>query len=123
MPCRFWVSGLVLFILLLLLAVVTEVSDVAAESKTVSVEPDQNMGSTVLDEEFIKNNLPDNEDDLRAYLQALAGPAAGGVSLLAQPAQHAQAVSNVKSLTKRVQVRWRASFNRTAFKTERTNRN
>ncbi|MGH9752364.1 MAG: TonB-dependent receptor [Blastocatellia bacterium] len=61
-------------------AAVTAVTDVAAESKTVSVEPDQNLSATILDEDFIKNNLPDNEDDLRAYLQALASPAAGGVS-------------------------------------------
>jgi Carboxypeptidase regulatory-like domain len=64
----------------LAVAAVTVVTDVAADGKTVSVEPDQNLSATVLDEEFIKNNLPDNEDDLRAYLQALAGPAAGGVS-------------------------------------------
>ncbi|HKX31356.1 MAG TPA: carboxypeptidase regulatory-like domain-containing protein, partial [Blastocatellia bacterium] len=61
-------------------AAVNVETDVASESKTVSVEPDQNLSATVLDENFIKNNLPDNEDDLRAYLQALAGPAAGGVS-------------------------------------------
>src|SRR5262245_42690806 len=61
-------------------ATVTVVTDVSADSKNVSVEPDQNLSATVLDEDFIKNNLPDNEDDLRAYLQALAGPAAGGVS-------------------------------------------
>jgi hypothetical protein len=64
----------------LAVAAVTVVTDVAADGKTVSVEPDQNLTATVLDEDFIKNNLPDNEDDLRAYLQALAGPAAGGVS-------------------------------------------
>lgn len=64
----------------LAVAVVNVITDVAADSKTVSVEPDQNLSATVLDEDFIKNNLPDNEDDLRAYLQALAGPAAGGVS-------------------------------------------
>lgn len=61
-------------------AAVTVVTDVAAGGKTVSVEPDQNLSATTLDEDFIKNNLPDNEDDLRDYLQALAGPAAGGVS-------------------------------------------
>lgn len=59
---------------------VIDVTDVAADSRTVSVEPDQNLSATVLDEDFIKNNLPDNEDDLRSYLQALAGPAAGGAS-------------------------------------------
>ena len=64
----------------LAVAAVIVATDVAADSKTVSVEPDQNLSATILDEDFIKNNLPDNEDDLRAYLQALAGPAAGGVS-------------------------------------------
>ncbi len=64
----------------LAVAVVTVVTDITADSKGVSVEPDQNLSATVLDEDFIKNNLPDNEDDLRSYLQALAGPAAGGVS-------------------------------------------
>ncbi|MBO0797413.1 MAG: TonB-dependent receptor, partial [Blastocatellia bacterium] len=54
----------------------------AVETKAdegVSVEPDQNMTATVLGEEFIEN-LPDNEDDLNDYLQALAGPAAGAAS-------------------------------------------
>src|SRR5262249_12114850 len=60
-------------------AAVTIVTDVTAESKHISVEPDQNLSATVLDEDFIMNNLPDNEDDLRAYLQALAGAVAGGV--------------------------------------------
>jgi hypothetical protein len=66
--------------IVLKVAVVTVITDIAADSKSVSVEPDQNLSATVLDEDFIKNNLPDNEDDLRSYLQALAGPAAGGVS-------------------------------------------
>ncbi|MFM8394478.1 MAG: carboxypeptidase regulatory-like domain-containing protein [Acidobacteriota bacterium] len=59
---------------------VTIVTDVALDSKTVSVEPDQNLSATVLDEEFIRNNLPDNEEDLRQYLNGLAGPAGGGAS-------------------------------------------
>jgi hypothetical protein len=58
-------------------AVVNVVTDVAANNTTVSTEPDQNMNATVLDEDFIKN-LPDNEDELRDFLQSLAGPAAGG---------------------------------------------
>ena len=37
------------------------------------------MNVTVLDEDFIQT-LPDNEDDLRDFLQALAGPAAGGAN-------------------------------------------
>ncbi|NDD65437.1 MAG: hypothetical protein EBZ36_15910, partial [Acidobacteria bacterium] len=59
---------------------VTIVTDVALDSKTVSVEPDQNLSATVLDEEFIRNNLPDNEEDLRNYLSALAGPGGGGAT-------------------------------------------
>lgn len=54
-------------------------TEVKAESPGVSVEPDQNMNMTVLDENFIRT-LPDNEDDLAAFLQALAGPAAGGAN-------------------------------------------
>jgi hypothetical protein len=61
-------------------AVMTVVTDVSADSKNVSVEPDQNLSATVLDEDFIRNNLPDNEDDMRTFLQALAGPGAGGAS-------------------------------------------
>ncbi len=64
----------------LAVAAVNVVTEIAAEGKTVSVEPDQNLSATTLDEDFIKNNLPDNEDDLRAYLQALAGPGAGAAS-------------------------------------------
>ena len=54
-------------------------TDVKSEDNIVTVEPDQNASATVLGEEFIKN-LPDNEDDLREYLQALAGPGAGGAA-------------------------------------------
>ncbi|MBK9315307.1 MAG: carboxypeptidase regulatory-like domain-containing protein [Acidobacteria bacterium] len=57
----------------------TVVEDVSANTATVSTEPDQNMSAIVLTEEFIKN-LPDNEDDLRDFLNALAGPTAGGGS-------------------------------------------
>ena len=64
----------------LAIATVTIVTDVALDSKTVSVEPDQNLSATVLDEEFIRNNLPDNEEDLRTYLTALAGPGGGGAT-------------------------------------------
>jgi len=46
---------------ILKVAGVTIVTDVALDSKTVSVEPDENLSATVLDEEFVRNNLPDNE--------------------------------------------------------------
>src|SRR5262249_59002423 len=43
-------------------------------------EPDQNLSAIILDEKMIMDLLPDNEDDLLEYLQALAGPSAGGAS-------------------------------------------
>jgi hypothetical protein len=58
-------------------AAVNEAVETKAEGPGLSVEPDRNLTATVLGEEFIKN-LPDNEEDLRAFLEALAGPAAGG---------------------------------------------
>ena len=51
-------------------------TDITAEVNGVSVEPDNNLSATVLSEDFIKD-LPNNEDDLRETLQALAGPGAG----------------------------------------------
>ncbi|HYE72971.1 MAG TPA: carboxypeptidase-like regulatory domain-containing protein, partial [Blastocatellia bacterium] len=63
----------------MMVASVAVETEVKSDAGGVSVEPDQNLNATVLDEEFIKT-LPDNEDDLRDYLQALAGPAAGGAS-------------------------------------------
>ncbi|MCI0662137.1 MAG: carboxypeptidase regulatory-like domain-containing protein [Acidobacteria bacterium] len=56
-------------------AAVNVVEDVNANNTGVSTEPDQNMNATVLGEEFIQN-LPDNEDDLRDFLNALVGPTA-----------------------------------------------
>jgi hypothetical protein len=60
-------------------AAVNVETEVTSENQGVSVEPDQNMSAIVLGEEFIQS-LPDNEEDLRAYLEALAGPAAGGAT-------------------------------------------
>jgi carboxypeptidase family protein len=59
------------------IAAVEVVTDVSANNSTVSTDPDQNMNATVLGEEFIKT-LPDNEDELREYLNALAGGGANG---------------------------------------------
>jgi hypothetical protein len=53
---------------------------VTADNSGISVEPDQNMSAIVLDEKTIMDLLPDNEDDMLEFLQALAGPAAGGSS-------------------------------------------
>jgi hypothetical protein len=55
-------------------------TDIKADSSNISVEPDQNMNAIILDEKMIMDLLPDNEDEMLEFLQALAGPAAGGVS-------------------------------------------
>lgn len=65
---------------------ISEVIETKLNTEGVSVEPDQNMNATVLGKEFI-DNLPDNEDDMRAFLEALAGPSAaagngGGAQIL-----------------------------------------
>lgn len=49
---------------------------IAADSRELSVEPDNNAGAVVLKGEDI-DALPDDPDDLAAALQALAGPSAG----------------------------------------------
>ena len=49
---------------------------IAADSREVSVDPDNNAGAVVLKGEDIES-LPDDPDDLAAALQALAGPSAG----------------------------------------------
>jgi hypothetical protein len=63
--------------IVMMVAAVNETVETKAEGPGLSVEPDQNLISTVLGEEFIKN-LPDNEEDLRDFLQTLAGLLAGG---------------------------------------------
>jgi hypothetical protein len=62
--------------IVLKVAAVSIETEVKADEAGVSLEPDQNLNATVLGEEFIET-LPDNEEDLRDYLLALAGPAAG----------------------------------------------
>ena len=49
---------------------------IAADSREVSVEPENNASAVVLKGEDIES-LPDDPDDLAAALQALAGPSAG----------------------------------------------
>jgi hypothetical protein len=58
------------------IAAVEVITDVSANNSAVSAEPDQNMNAITLTEQEIAN-LPDNEDDLRDFLNALAG---GGVT-------------------------------------------
>lgn len=59
------------------IAAVEAITDVSANNMAVSTEPDQNMNATILGEEFIKT-LPDTEEELREYLNALAGGGANG---------------------------------------------
>jgi hypothetical protein len=59
------------------IAAVEVITDVSANNSAVSTEPDQNMNATVLGEEFIKT-LPDTEEELRDYLNALAGGGSNG---------------------------------------------
>ncbi|MGH9768441.1 MAG: carboxypeptidase regulatory-like domain-containing protein, partial [Blastocatellia bacterium] len=58
------------------IAAVEVITDVSANNTAVSTEPDQNMNAITLTEKEIEN-LPDNEDDLRDFINALAG---GGVN-------------------------------------------
>ncbi|HKX27244.1 MAG TPA: TonB-dependent receptor, partial [Blastocatellia bacterium] len=63
----------------LTVAAVNDETTVNSESSGVSVEPTNNLNAIVLDEQFIQS-LPDNEEDLLAFLQGMAGPAAGGAT-------------------------------------------
>ena len=58
------------------IAAVEVITDVSSNNTAVSAEPDQNMNAISLSDKEIEN-LPDNEDDLRDYLNAMAG---GGVN-------------------------------------------
>src|SRR5262249_35245359 len=58
------------------IAAVEVITDVSANNAAVSTEPDQNMNAIALGDKEIEN-LPDNEDDLRDFLNAMAG---GGVN-------------------------------------------
>src|SRR5262245_15300566 len=59
------------------IAAVEVITDVSPNNSAVSAEPDQNMSAITLTEQEIQN-LPDNEDDLRDFLNALAGGGATG---------------------------------------------
>src|SRR5262245_32609786 len=65
-------------------AKITQQIDVQESSSAISLDPEENQTALVLKEDDIQS-LPDDEDDLLAYLTQLAGPraaAAGGVQLL-----------------------------------------
>ncbi len=66
------------------LAKITQQVDVEENPNLVTLDPEQNQTALVLREEDLQS-LPDDEDELLAYLTELAGPraaAAGGVQLL-----------------------------------------
>jgi hypothetical protein len=54
-------------------ATVNESAEVPADGKGVSVEPDQNLTGIVLDEKMIQELLPETEEEMTEFLQALAG--------------------------------------------------
>jgi len=65
-------------------AKISQQIDVEENPNLVSIDPEENQTALVLKEEDIQS-LPDDEDELLAYLTELAGPraaAAGGVQLL-----------------------------------------
>ena len=59
--------------IVLTIAAVSEATDIPAEGKGVSVEPDQNLTGIVLDEKMIQEILPETEEEMVEFLQALAG--------------------------------------------------
>ncbi|MGH9845747.1 MAG: carboxypeptidase regulatory-like domain-containing protein, partial [Blastocatellia bacterium] len=63
--------------IILAVAAVTVETTVSAEDPASTTEPDKNLNALVLGEEQIKT-LPDNEDDLREQLTAMAGPTGAG---------------------------------------------
>lgn len=54
-------------------ATVNEITEVAGDTRGLSVEPDQNLTGIVLDEKMIQELLPDTEEEITEFLQALAG--------------------------------------------------
>ncbi len=60
-------------------AIVAIETEVKADDGSLSVEPDEAASAIVLDEQFIAT-LPENEEELRDYLEMMAGPGAGGAS-------------------------------------------
>lgn len=54
-------------------------TEIRADDEGVSMEPDQTLSAIVLDEKFVET-LPESEDEMRDFLEMLAGPGAGGAS-------------------------------------------
>ena len=51
-------------------AAVNESTEISADGKGLSVDPDQNLSGIVLNEKMIQELLPDNEDDILEFLQS-----------------------------------------------------
>src|SRR5207249_6802573 len=58
------------------LAVVETIVEVKDEANSINVSLDSSLGNTTLSNDQLQD-LPDNEDDLAAYLQSLAGARGG----------------------------------------------
>jgi uncharacterized membrane protein YgcG len=59
--------------LVMAVAAVNEITEVAGDARGLSTEPDQNLTGIVLDEKMIQELLPDTEEEMTEFLQALAG--------------------------------------------------
>jgi hypothetical protein len=59
--------------LVMTVAAVNEITEVAGDARGLSTEPDQNLTGIVLDEKMIQELLPDTEEEMTEFLQALAG--------------------------------------------------
>lgn len=62
------------------IAQVNIVETVMADDPADTTDPEKNMNAIVLDEKFITENLPDNEEDLRNYINGLVGTGGGGAT-------------------------------------------
>jgi hypothetical protein len=61
------------------IAAVNIETEIKAEDGGLSMEPDQTLSAIVLDEKFIET-LPESEQELRDYLETMAGSGAGGAN-------------------------------------------
>ncbi len=55
------------------------VTTISAQDPADTTDPEKNMNAIVLEKDFIET-LPDNEEDLRAYLNGIVGTGGGGAS-------------------------------------------
>jgi hypothetical protein len=65
---------------ILLIAPLSEEQQIVAEVSGTSIEPDQNLSATILEGQALQDLLPETEEEMREFLEQLAGPAAGGAT-------------------------------------------